>query len=232
MKYHKEVPCKKLERTVLNDKDVIVVLKNPKVNDKTMFENSYVTYEVMTEALQWIVRRRFSDFEWLRAILCKCFPRQVVPPLPGKKIGGRRFEQDFIEKRQAFLQRFIDAVMIDESFKTSEALVAFLSMIDRGQFDSKMKEMITYQPSPYVEDSKTLTGKIKVVDDENNEKYFTNIDNYFKLQTQLFDRLNYNLKNFYINVNAACNNLEEAQKDFETLHQLNMRVLMVYIIII
>lgn len=184
----------------------------------------------MTESLQWLVRRRFSDFEWLRAILCKCFPRMVVPPVPGKKIGGRRFEQDFIEKRMAFLQRFINSVMVNESFKTNEALVAFLSMIDRGQFDSKMKEMTSYQPSPYVEDSKTLSGKIQVVDDEDNEKYYTNISNYFKLQTQLFDRMNYNLKNFNINVNAACCNLDEVQKDFETLHLLNSRVLMVSLI--
>lgn len=181
----------------------------------------------MTQALEWIVRRRFSDFEWLRAILSKCFPRLVVPPLPGKKIGGRRFETDFIQKRMAFLQKFIDDIMVNESFKTSEALVAFLSMIDRGQFDSKMKEMTTFQPSPYVEDSKTLTGKITVIDDEDNEKYYNNISNYFRLQTQLFERLNYNMKGFYVNMTQACVNLDEVQKDFETLHLLNTRVLMV-----
>jgi tRNA G10 N-methylase Trm11 len=125
-----------------------------------------------------------------------------------------------------FLQKFINAVMLNENFKTSEALVAFLSMIDRGQFESKMRELTSYQPSPYAEDLKTLTGKLTVVDDEENEKYYTNINNYFKLQGQLLDRLNYNLKNFYLNINAACTNLEEVQKDFETLALLNTRVLM------
>ena len=125
-----------------------------------------------------------------------------------------------------FLQKFIDGVLENESFKTSEALIAFLSMIDRGQFDSKMREMTTFQPSPYAEDLKTLTGKITVVDDQENEKYYVNINNYFKLQGQLFDRLNYNMKNFYVNVSAACTNLEEVQKDFETLQLLNTKVLM------
>ena len=92
----------------------------------------------MTESQERLVRRRFSDFEWLRNILCKCFPRLVVPPLPGKKIGNRRFEEDFILKRMMFLQKFIDGIMENESFKTNEGLVAFLSMLDRGQFDSKM----------------------------------------------------------------------------------------------
>ena len=224
--YEKEIICKKLEKTVLNDKEIVVILRNPKASDTTFLQSTYITYEVLTESQQWLVRRRFSDFEWLRTILVKCFPRMVVPPLPGKKIGNRRFEEDFIQKRMMFLQKFINAVLENESFKTSEALIAFLSMIDRGQFDSKMKEMTTYQPSPYAEDLKTLTGKLTVIDDEENEKYFVNITNYFRLQGQLFDRLNYNMKNFYENISAACLNLEEVQKDFETLHLLNTKVLM------
>ena len=224
--YEKEIICKKLEKTVLNDKEIVVILRNPKASDTTFLQSTYITYEVLTESQQWLVRRRFSDFEWLRTILVKCFPRMVVPPLPGKKIGNRRFEEDFIQKRMMFLQKFINAVLENESFKTSEALIAFLSMIDRGQFDSKMKEMTTYQPSPYAENLKTLTGKLTVIDDEENEKYFVNITNYFRLQGQLFDRLNYNMKNFYENISAACLNLEEVQKDFETLHLLNTKVLM------
>ena len=38
--------------------------------------------------------------------------------------------------------------------------------------------------------------------------------------------MNYNMKNFYENISAACLNLEEVQKDFETLHLLNTKVLM------
>lgn len=224
--YEKEIVCKKLERTPLNDQNVQVVLRNPKLSDKSLLQSTYVTYEVVTESMQWLVRRRFSDFEWLRTILVKCYPRLLVPPIPGKKIGQRRFEEDFIEKRMKFLQKFIDSVMESEEFKTSEALVAFLSMIDRGQFDSKMKEMTTYQPSPYAEDLKTLTGKLTVVD-QDNEKYYENINNYFTLQGQLFDRINYNFKNFNVNISAACNNLNEIQKDFSVLAQLNNKVVMV-----
>ena len=229
--YEKEIICKKLEKTVLNDHPVEVIVRNPKASDSSFLQSTFITYEVLTESQQWLVRRRFSDFEWLRTILVKCFPRLVVPPLPGKKIGNRRFEEDFIAKRMMFLQKFMNAVLESESFKTSEALIAFLSMIDRGQFDSKMKEMTTYQPSPYAEDLKTLTGRLTVVDDEEKEKYYVNINNYFRLQGQLFDRLNYNLKNFYVNISAACSNLEEVQKDFETLQLLNTKVLMVRIII-
>ena len=55
---------------------------------------------------------------------------------------------------------------------------------------------------------------------------YINVQNYVKLQIQLLDRLNYNLKNYLINIDSACNNLEDVQKDFEMLTQLNKIVLM------
>ena len=225
-KFEKEIQCKKLEKTILNDKEITIQVKNPKASDKKLFEQTYITYEVITDQLQWCVRRRFSDFDWLRKILVKLFPRNLVPPIPGKKVGPRRFEQDFIEKRMMFLQKFLDNVIINENFKTSEALVAFLSFVDRSQFEQKMKELTSYQPSNYVEDVRTLTGSLFIVDNEQNEKYYVNIMNYYKIQNQLFDRLNYNMKNFYNSLNNACIALEEAKRDFDTLHLLNARVLM------
>lgn len=221
-----EISCKKLNLTPINNQQITVQIRNPKEGERTFFEGSYISYEVVTESMQWFVRRRYSDFEWLRSILVKCFPRILVPPLPGKKMGSRRFEEDFIQKRMLFLQKFMNRLLENETFKTNEALIAFLSFTDRNQFDSKMKEMTSYIPSPYVEDMKTLTGKIQIVYDEDNDKYYKNIQNYFRLQTQLFERLNYNMKTFYTNINEACLSLDEVQKDFETLHMLNSRIKM------
>lgn len=227
--YEKEINCKKLEKTILNDKEITVVLQNPKSSDTSLLKATYVTYEVSTEAMKWLVRRRYSDFDWLRNIFVKCFPRLFIPPIPGKKLGNRRFEEDFIQKRMSFLQRFMDSVMISEELKTSEALVAFLSLTDRAQFESKMKELTSFIPSPYVEDMKTLSGKLLAVDSDIEDQYFSNIGNYFTLQGQLMARMNYNFKNFYLNISAACTNLEEIQKDFDTLQLLNTKVAMVRI---
>jgi hypothetical protein len=91
-----------------------------------------------------------------------------------------------------------------------------------------MKELSSYQPSPYIEEMKTFTGNVVIAsgEEDENEKYFTNISNYFRIQGQLFERLNFNLKSFYNNITQACTSLEDIQKDFETLHLLNTRVLM------
>ena len=224
--YKKEIHCKILEKSELNSKKITVKVQNPKQMNTSILSSAYTSYEVYTPEMKWLVNRRYSDFDWLRNTLKKLFPRHVIPPLPGKKMGARRFDQDFIEKRMKFLQKFMNEVMNVETFKASEALVSFLRMSDRDQFDRKIKEMNSLICSNYIQDIKTLSGKIMVVDDENNEKYYTNINNYFRLQIQIYNRLNYNLKCYYRNINYACRNLEEVQKDFDTLEKLNTKVQM------
>ena len=220
-----ELVCKKSEKTVLNDKDIKVVIQNPKTTEKSLLTTQFTIYEVSTESMHWLVHRRYSDFDWLRTILCKFFPRILIPPIPGKKVGNRRFEEDFIEKRMKFLQIFMDEVMKKEELKSSEALYAFLSFSDRVQFERKIKELNNIVPSQYCEDLKTISGKLTVLYDDFNENYYTNLNNYYKLQYQILTRLNYNMKNFYRNMTMACMSLEEVHKDFETLNILNTKVM-------
>ena len=222
----KVVECRKLEKTVLNDKKISVTVKNPKEMDGGVFGKRYVLYEVQTDPLGWVVLRRYSDFDLLRILLSKYFPSYNIPPLPNKKMTNRRLELDFIMKRMKFLNLFINNVVQSEDFKASEILNAFLSYTDRGKFESKFKEYSSQIPSSYVEDYKTLEGKLIISHDEGNEKYFTNISKYFKLQEQIMIRLNMSLKNFYNSMSDACNHLQDVHKNFDILHVLNTRVLM------
>ena len=222
----KVINCKKLEKTELSDKKLIIKVSNPKEIDGGVFGKNYVLYEVHTDPFNWVVLRRFSDFDNLRKLIAKHFPSFYVPPLPNKKLGNRRFEKDFLIKRMKFLNLFINNLVQSESFKCSEILISFLSYEDRGKFDSKFKEYTTQQPSAYVEEYKTLDGKVTISHDEGNEKYFTNINKYFRLQGQILDRLNFSLKQFYNNMNMTIESLKDVGKSFEILHVLNTRVLM------
>ena len=220
----REIKCKLAEKTKLNDKKIKVIIQNPKNSEKSLLSTQYTLYEVCTQPLNWLVQRRYSDFDWLRNILCKLFPRLFIPPIPGKKTGQRRFEQDFIDKRMKFLQMFMDEIMENEELKANEALISFLSFTDRTQFERKMKELNSYIPSHYCEDLKTLEGKIYILNDDFNENYYININNYLKLRYQILSRLNNNLKSFFINQTKACMDLDEVQKDFETLNILSTKV--------
>ena len=222
----KIIDCRKLEKTQLNDNKLVITVRNPKEMDGGVFGKNYVLYEVQTDPFGWVVLRRFSDFDNLRKLIAKHFPSFYVPPLPNKKLGNKRFEEHFIRKRMKFLNLFINNLVQSESFKCSEILMAFLSYEDRGKFDSKFKEYSTQQPSMYVEEYKTLDGKVTISHDEGNEKYFTNINKYFRLQGQILDRLNFSLKMFYNNMNLVAESLQDVQKNFEIMHVLNTRVLM------
>ena len=124
-----------------------------------------------------------------------------------------------------FLNEFLSNLITSETFKASKPLISFLSIIDRMQFERKMRELSSYIPSQYVEDIRTLDGKLLIsCDDDQNEKYYLNINNYFKLQDQLLGRLNNNLKMFYKKINSALIHLDDIQKDFDLLHLLNNRV--------
>uniref|UniRef100_A0A3P8WRK1 Sorting nexin 3 n=1 Tax=Cynoglossus semilaevis TaxID=244447 RepID=A0A3P8WRK1_CYNSE len=82
----------------------------------------YTTYEVRLKTNLPIfklkessVRRRYSDFEWLRAELER-ESKVVVPPLPGKALirqlpfrgGDGIFEDSFIEERRQGLEQFLN----------------------------------------------------------------------------------------------------------------------------
>ena len=219
-----EIKCKKAEKTNLNDKKIKVIIQNPKNSEKSLLFTQYTLYEVFTKEMDWLVQRRYSDFDWLRNILSKLYPRTFIPPMAKKKQGPKRFEQDFINKRMKSMQFFIDEIMENEELKTSEALVAFLSFNDRTQFEKKMKDLNNYVPSQYCEDLKTINGKINILNDDNNENYYININNYLNLKHQILSKLNSDFKNFYLNQTKACMDLDEVQKDFGTLELLGKKV--------
>jgi len=222
----KIIDCRKLEETQLNSKKLIINIRNPKEVDGGVFGKKYILYEVLTNPFGWVVHRRYSDFDWLRKLISKQFPSFYIPPLPNKKLGNRNFDQDFIEKRMKLLNLFINNLVQNETFKASDYLMAFLSYEDRAKFESKFKEYATTQTSSYVEEYKTLDGKAVLSFDEGNEKYFNNINKYFRLQGQIFERLNFSLKIFFNNMKTVAESLQNVEKNFEILHLLNTRVLM------
>ena len=233
------INCNKLEKTILNDKKINIKIRNPMAKQSNnILTSGYIIYEVYTEEANWLVQRRYSDFDWLRNILIKFYPFKLVAPIPGKKIGTRRFDIDFIEKRMNFLQKFINTIIQDENFKACEPIISFLSMKERNQFENKMKELSSYLPSKYIEDLRTFNSQVEISNEQNNnngemndsknpiEHYYNNIKTYFKLHTCLLERLNYNLKNFYKNIKICCKNLEDVKKDFDMINQLNEKIYM------
>lgn len=93
---------------------------------------SFLLFKINTYDYKWEVRRRYSDFQWLRAIICKFYPTYVVPPIPKKK-AAKRTERD-LEKRMRILTYFLnDLAFVPEIFH-SKYVLGFLSLSNDKQF--------------------------------------------------------------------------------------------------
>ena len=194
----KDIDCLKLEKSKLNDITIEVVVSNPKqINNKSFFSKNYVLYDISTPKLNWVVNRRYSDFIWLRDCLKYLFPGDILPILPKKKIGNRRFEQDFINKRTQGLQNFMNDVVKNENFKASEILNIFLSVNDRTLFETQMKNI-----SP-----KSLLR--------------VNVQNIFNFESK--NKI-INLSNYKKCMKDACRYLEEIENSFSKLSMMLTKV--------
>ena len=81
-----KLKCKILEKSELNDKKIVVTIKNPKPVVTNFLSSNYVEYEVETKEMNWLVKRRYSDFEWLRQVLTRFNPGHMIPPYRAKKL--------------------------------------------------------------------------------------------------------------------------------------------------
>ena len=79
-----KIKCKLLPPSILsNSYPISVTIKNPKpIQSSNFFQNNYVEYEIetITNNNNIIVKRRYSDFEWLRNTLLKNNPGLMIPP--------------------------------------------------------------------------------------------------------------------------------------------------------
>jgi len=94
------------------------------------------------------VRRRYSDFEWLRSELERD-SKIVVPPLPGKAWKRQMpfrgddglFEEDFVEDRRKGLEQFINKVAGHPLAQNERCLHMFLQepVIDKNYVPGKIR---------------------------------------------------------------------------------------------
>ena len=225
-KSKKEITCQILPKSKINDiTEIKAEISNPRKINDSLYKNSYILYDITTPKMNWYVNRRYSDFIWLRETLVSLFPTRMIPQLPKKKIGNRRFENDFIEKRIKGLQNFLDDILNDDILKTAECLISFLSFTERNFFEQQMKIM---NPKNISIDSvlniKTFSGKIEIADMENeeynnNKNYFNSVETFINAQEDEIKNIKKNLKEYNVNILLACKNLEQIENGFNRLNQ-------------
>jgi hypothetical protein len=140
------------------NKDLQVFVSDPEKHGDGM--DAYASYCVTTcttmpsfESSEFFVRRRFSDFTWLRKQLIKNYPSCIIPPMPSKDRQKQfsRFNAHFLEKRRIYLERFLRRCTTHPQLCHDKDLHKFLEAKkwalesgkkEKGQTISNLKESV------------------------------------------------------------------------------------------
>eukprot|EP00357_Protocruzia_adherens_P026785 CAMPEP_0115027936 /NCGR_PEP_ID=MMETSP0216-20121206/35919_1 /TAXON_ID=223996 /ORGANISM="Protocruzia adherens, Strain Boccale" /LENGTH=624 /DNA_ID=CAMNT_0002403859 /DNA_START=184 /DNA_END=2058 /DNA_ORIENTATION=+ len=213
--------CRSIERgPVSNFSNVTVAVVDAKIVPGSFFSPNYVSYSVKTEPFDWTVRRRYSDFQWLRMVLRKTFPGYIIPPIPEKQTSGR-FKQDFIEYRRVFFSYFLASLLQNEIFRRSKCVEIFLSVVDSGLFKARKKEYLELEGPRCVEDYYTLDGYINLEVTEERITYievFPTFLSQFESQLQKSAILSRQLSEDYDRVSSTLKQMAEC---FSEIHAVN-----------
>lgn len=93
---------------------------------------SFISYTLRTGDLE--VRRRYSEFETLRASLAKLYPCLIVPPIPEKQsitdytAGAAKAREDIatIEHRKRMLEQFLRRTAVHKTLRYEKIFHKFL----------------------------------------------------------------------------------------------------------
>ena len=167
--------CKKIENTIISElKNIKINLLEPQVVDGGFFSRKYVTYLIKTIPFEIKVRKRYSDFEWLRNILSIIYPNVTIPPMP-KKNYGSRFNEEFINKRLRSLEKFLNGISIHPLLRNSQIFYDFLSIEKENEFNDKKNEYNKLKLPQNLYEHKTLTGDGDIYITNDKEEYLNNI---------------------------------------------------------
>ena len=184
----------------------------------TFFSKAYQTYVIAVPLLNLKVIRRYSDFEWLRQILVNIFSSSVIPPIPKKnKLGGDRFNEEFLEKRTRTLEKFLNLLNKDPIIRSSQLFYDFLSIEELNKFYEMKKHYNNYKLPQNLKEYKSLNGQLDIKVDDSREIFYQNIKDQTEINQELLSKLNKQFKLLNNEMNMVVLRLEEISKTCEEL---------------
>mmetsp|Transcript_11455 Transcript_11455/g.17364 ORF Transcript_11455/g.17364 Transcript_11455/m.17364 type:complete len:492 (+) Transcript_11455:49-1524(+) len=107
--------------------------------------NKHVAFVIKTTSGQEI-KRRYTDFEWLRGLLRTLYPGAFIPPIP-PKLPVAMWPQGYLLMRKRELQQFLQRLEVIPYLKRDEITVFFLSK-HHSSFDKVRKQWEKDHPKP------------------------------------------------------------------------------------
>ena len=184
--------CLKSETTDLSQYDDLeITVKEPKKIDNGFFSKAFINFLITTNPINANVRRKHSDFVWLRERLSIIFNLNVLPRLPKK---GKVNEDKKINKRMRNLERFLIYLAKDPLIKNSQIFYDFLTIDDDSNFEKRKKIYNRLKTPIELKDIKTINGKMKISITKNKEQYLDNIRDNAAFNETALKKFNQNFK--------------------------------------
>jgi hypothetical protein len=99
---------------------------------------SHTTYLISSTLAADGVRRRYSDFDWLREVLVARYHGTAVPLMPEKRLVGNQGKA-FIEERMAGLENFMLLVLASPYLRNDATMRMFLTQKGAPEFEQAKK---------------------------------------------------------------------------------------------
>ena len=228
------IKCKLMETTEFREhKDIKIEIKDPKKVDTGFFSGKSVNYTIITLPFNYKVERRYTDFKWLREMLLNLFNNILIPKMSYKgKVTKDKHEDNFINKRMRFLEKFINYIIKDETIKTSQILYDFLTIRDYEDFTKKKKEYEKIKVFNFIDikERKSMDGILNIKINKEKEIYLENIKDNTIYNVDLFKKLNYNFKSLNEELSAVIKRLEIIHDLFKKIHDISIKYLNLKII--
>ena len=213
------IKCRKIGETELSKtQNVNVTVSFPEIVEEGFFSKKYVTYLVTTSPFDYKVRRRYSDFVWLRNFFKTHFIFSAIPPIPNKNYSDR-FSDFLITKRSRALQRFINGIIIDPLLRNSNALYCFLTIENEDEWNKKKSEYNKLKPQTInLKSLNTLTGKLEFTINADKEAQFNHIKETINNNEVLLKRLLESYKEILMGLVNVSEKMKENADIWNQLH--------------
>jgi len=223
------VKCNTMEKTEFREhKDIKIEIKDPIKLETKLFSGKSVNYSVITYPFNYIVERRYSDFNWLREMLFNLYNTILIPKMSKKgKVTKDKHDDTFINKRMNFLERFINYLIKDETIKTSQILYDFLTIEKYEDFSVKKKiyEKIKSFNFIDIKDRKNVAGELNIKINKEKEIYLENIKDNTIYNGNLFKKLNNNFKLLNDEFTNVIKRLEIIADNFKQIFDISNKYL-------
>ena len=169
------------------------------------------------------IKRRYTDFEWLRKTLYRLFPGNYIPPLPKKSLNINKPEK--VDKYQKYVQYFVDGLMEDKLLKNSSIIYLFFTTEQERELISLMEKYDKVQKPRNMEYYYSREGNIML--DENilkreKKKELLDIKVDISKNNKIFGELNVALKSLEKEMKQVCDRMNEISNLFKKLYDMSI----------